>query len=71
MHALVVLHLGQALRIDCLHGILLLDDAEHAVIQVLVKVLGVGKGLRASTALARGVGSIAGELFAGAHAHRR
>lgn len=61
----VVLNLGEALGVDGLGGVLLLDDAQDTVVEMLVKVLGVGEGLRAGAALAGGVGGVAGELLAG------
>lgn len=61
MNVLVVSNLGQVLCVDGLGGVLLLNNAQNTVVQVLVKVLSIGKGLRAGAALASGVGGIAGE----------
>src|SRR5699024_2330878 len=68
--ALVVLNLGQALGVDGLCRVLLLHDAQHTVVQMLVEVLGVGEGLRACAALARSIWSIARELLASTDASR-
>lgn len=61
VNVLVVSNLRQVLCVDGLGGVLLLNNAQNTVVQVLVKVLSIGKGLRASAALASGVGGIAGE----------
>jgi hypothetical protein len=52
------------LRIDGFTRFLLLDHAQDTVVQVLVKVLGIVEGCRASRALASSILTIAGQ-FAG------
>lgn len=64
VNALVVLHFGQALCVDGLRGVLLLDNTENTIVQVLVEVLSIGEGLRTSTALASSIRSIASKLLA-------
>jgi hypothetical protein len=53
-----VLHLGEAPGIDRLGRVLLLHDAQHAVVEMLVKVLSIAEGLGASAALARRVSRV-------------
>jgi hypothetical protein len=54
----VVLDLGQPPCVDSLCGVLLLNNAEHTVVQVLVEVLGVGEGDGTSRTLASGIGCV-------------
>lgn len=61
----VVLHLGKALGVDGLGGVLLLNNAEDTVVKMLVEVLGVGESLRAGAALAGRIGSVTSKLLAG------
>lgn len=52
--------------VDGFRWFLLLYDAQHAVVKMLVEVLGVGEGGRTGGALARGILAIGSELLRGA-----
>lgn len=45
VNILIVLNLGQTLSVDSLGRILLLNNAQHTVVKMLVEVLGIGEGL--------------------------
>lgn len=60
----VVLNLGESPGIDGLGWVLLLHDAKHTVIQMLVEVLSVGEGNRTGRTLASGVGGVARQFLA-------
>jgi hypothetical protein len=65
VNILIVLDLSETLGIDGLGRVLLLHNAENTVIKMLVEVLGVGEGLRASATLASSVRGIARQLLVG------
>ena len=71
VNILIILDLSEALGIDGLGRVFLLDNAKHTVVKMLVEVLSVGEGLRASTTLAGSVRSVARQLLVGVGTGRR